>query len=64
MSLTQRVPELEAPARKSAPSQTHEKAAGGPSEDGEWVGATPVDRESQNGSGVREKSWFRRSFGG
>jgi uncharacterized coiled-coil protein SlyX len=64
MSLTQRVPELEAPARKSAPSQTHEKAAGGPSEDGEWVGATPVDREPQNGSGVREKSWFRRLFGG
>lgn len=27
-------------------------------------GATPVDRESQNGSGVREKSWFRRLFGG
>ena len=63
MSLTQRVPELEAPARKSAPSQTHEKAAGGSSEDGE-CGATPVDRESQNGSGVREKSWFRRLFGG
>jgi excisionase family DNA binding protein len=51
MSLTQRVPELEAPARKSAPSQTHEKAAGGPSEDGEWV------RRHTRRSGVPERLW-------
>lgn len=63
MSLTQRVPELEAPAREPAPSQTHEDASGGSSRNGEGVGAAPVDREPQDGSGAREP-WYRRWFGG
>ena len=64
MSLTQRVPELEAPARKPASSQTHEDAAGGPSQTGEGVGATPVDREPQKGPDGVRAPWWRRWFGG
>jgi hypothetical protein len=65
MSLTQRVPELEAPARERAFSQRHEDAAGGPARGGEGVGVTPVDREPQNGSDRARASWWRRRwFGG
>ncbi len=62
-ALAQRVPELEAPARGPASSQTHEDGAGGPARDGEGVGAAPDVREPQNESeGVREP-WYRRWFG-
>src|SRR5919107_5375824 len=64
MSLTQRVPELEAPAREPASFQTNEDGAGGHSRSGEGVGATPVDREPQKvPDGVRAP-WWRRWFGG
>jgi hypothetical protein len=63
-ALAQRVPELEAPAGESAPSQTHEDGEGGPSRNGEGVVAAPVNRESQNGPGGVRAPWYRRWFGG
>jgi hypothetical protein len=62
-ALAQRVPELEAPAREPASSQNREDAAGGPSPDGEGVGAAPLDRESQNGSDSVREPWWRRWLG-
>jgi hypothetical protein len=63
-ALAQRVPELEAPAGESAPSQTHEDGEGGPSRNGEGGVAAPVNRESQNGPGGVRAPWYRRWFGG
>jgi hypothetical protein len=63
-ALAQRVPELEAPAGETASFQVHEDASGGPSRNGEGVGAPPTDRKPQNGFGAREP-WYRRWwFGG
>jgi hypothetical protein len=64
MSLTQRVPELEAPAWETASSQRHEYGSGGPARGGEGDGATPADREPQNGSDGARQPWYRRLFGG
>ena len=65
MSLTQRVPELGAPAWETASSERHEDSSGGPARAGEGVGAAPVDREPQNGSDGVRAPWYRRLlFGG
>ena len=64
MSLTQGVPELEAPAREPAAFHTNEDGAGGHSRSGEGVGATPVDREPQKDPDGVRAPWWRRWFGG
>jgi hypothetical protein len=63
-ALAQRVPELEAPAGEPASPQTHEDASGGHSQNGERVGAAPLDRESRNDSDGAREPWYRRWFGG
>jgi hypothetical protein len=62
--LIERVPELEAPAGEPASPQTREDVSGGPSRNGEGVGAAPVDREPQNDSDGAREPWYRRWFGG
>jgi excisionase family DNA binding protein len=64
MSLTQRVPELEAPARETASSERHEDSSGKPARGAEGVGATPADRGPQNGSDGARQPWYRRLFSG
>lgn len=62
MSLTQRIPELEAPAEAPASSQTHEETAGGgPSRDREGDGSPFVQGPQNSSEDVREP-WYRRWF--
>jgi hypothetical protein len=60
--LIERVPELEAPAGEPPSSQGYEDGVGGPSGNGEGVGAAPVDQEPQNGSGGVREPWYKRWF--
>jgi uncharacterized coiled-coil protein SlyX len=62
MSLTQRIPELEAPARESGSSQTHERGTGPPVRDGEGAGARAVAHEPQSRSESVREPWYRRWF--
>jgi excisionase family DNA binding protein len=62
MSLTQRIPELEASPREPESSQTHQEATGGPAWDGEGDGGANVVREAQNGSEGVKEPWYKRWF--
>ncbi len=63
MSLTHRIPELEAPAEAPTSSQTHEETAGGPSRSRGGDDGSPFAQEPQNGSEDVREPWYRRWFG-
>jgi hypothetical protein len=62
-NLTDRLKELEAPAREPASSQTHEEAAGGPSPSEEGASAAPGGQEAQKGADSPREPWWKRWFG-
>ncbi len=57
MSLTQRIPELEAPA---GPGSEPRDAPGAPAEGSEGANPRPASEEAQEGE---QRSWWRRWFG-
>ena len=62
-NLTDRLKELEAPAREPASSQAQEEAAGGPSPSGKGVGAAPGGQEAHKGADSPREPWWKRWFG-
>jgi excisionase family DNA binding protein len=61
-ALTQRIPEIEAPAQQPAPSQASEEAAHEPAGEPPGPAARPGDTAAL--AAPERESWWRRVFGG